>query len=57
MTLILIILLLVILFGGGYGYRTGYVGYNNPIGIVLIIILILLLLGLVLPFAGYRWYP
>lgn len=59
MTLILLILIILLLFGGGYGYRTGYFanGFYNPIGLILMIVLILLLLGLVLPFAGYRWYP
>ena len=57
MTLILIILLILLLFGGGYGWHTGNITYGNPLGIVLFIIIVLLLLGLLLPIAGYRWYP
>ena len=57
MTLILIILLILLLLGGGYGWHTGNITYGNPLGIVLFIIIVLLLLGLLLPIAGYRWYP
>ena len=57
MTLILIILLLVILLGGGYGFRSGYFAYGDPLGILLIIVLVLLILGLVTPYFGFRWYP
>jgi len=56
MTLILIILLLVILFGGGYGYRTGYVAYNNPIGIILLVVLIIIIFGLLSPRFGWWTY-
>ena len=46
MLLILVILLVLVLAGGGWGYRTGYVTYANPAGIILMIIVVLLLLGL-----------
>jgi hypothetical protein len=52
MFLILVILLVLILAGGGYGYRTGVVGYN-AVGLVLLILIVLLLFsalgGLVVP--------
>lgn len=56
MTLILIVLLILLLAGGGWGWNAGHVTYGNPIGILLFVILIILLVGLIAPFAGYRWY-
>jgi hypothetical protein len=50
-TLILIILLVVVLFGGGYGFRTGWYGSPNYgygigiVGVLLIVLLVLLLTG------------
>jgi hypothetical protein len=52
MTLLLIVLLIVLLFGGGWGYRTQFWGYGNPVGLVLLVILIVVLLGLV---GGPHW--
>ena len=47
MTLILIILLVLLFAGGGWGYSTGYMTYQHPLNIVLLVVLLLLLLGLV----------
>ena len=52
LALILVVVLIVVLVGGGYGYRSGYVTYQNPIGLVLLMVLVLLLLGL---FGGPHW--
>lgn len=57
MTLILIIILLVVLLGGGFGYRSGYLTHTDPLGILLLIVVVILIVGLVLPYAGLRWYP
>lgn len=42
--IILVLLILLILFGSGYGWRSGYIS-NNPLGIVIIVLLVLVLLG------------
>jgi len=49
---IIIVLLIVLLFGGGYGYRSGRLGLGDPLGIVLLVVVVVLLLGLV---GGPRW--
>ena len=33
MTILLIVVLLFLILGGGWGWRTGYWGYGNPLGI------------------------
>jgi hypothetical protein len=45
-------LLLVLLLGGGWGYSTGYWGYGNPLGLVLLVLIVLVLVGAV---GGPRW--
>jgi len=57
MTLVLVILIVLLLLGGGWGYSSGHVAYNNPIGIILTVLVVVLLVGLFLPYAGYHWYP
>lgn len=47
--ILLIVLIVLLLTGGGYGYRSGAVTYNNPFGIVLGVLLILLLIALLSP--------
>jgi hypothetical protein len=46
MTVILIVLLVLVFAGGGWGYRTGYVGAQSPVGIILLVLVLLLVLGL-----------
>jgi hypothetical protein len=44
LAIILIVVLMVVLLGGGYGYRSGYLGQSYgyaPIGIVGVLIIIL----------------
>jgi hypothetical protein len=51
LVVILIVVLLVVALGGGYGYRTGYVGspYGGYgigiVGVVLLVVIVLLLMG------------
>jgi hypothetical protein len=52
MTLILVIVLVLLLAGGGYGWRAGYYGASDPLGIILIVILLVLVFGLV---RGPHW--
>jgi hypothetical protein len=52
MTILLIVVVVILLAGGGYGYRAGYVGTSNPMGIVLLLLIVLLLIG---AFGGPRW--
>ena len=48
MTLILVILLVLLLFGGAWGYRSGYVGTTpvNPISILVIVLVVILIFAL-----------
>lgn len=52
MTLILIVVLVLLIAGGGYGWRSGYYGPGDPLGIILIVVLLVLLFGVL---GGPRW--
>ena len=50
--ILLVVLLVVLIARGGYGYSTGYMTYQHPLNIVLLVLLILVILALV---GGPRW--
>ena len=52
MTILLVIVLVLLLFGGGWGYRSGAVAYHDPLGIVLILLFVIVIFGLV----GYPYF-
>jgi hypothetical protein len=59
---LLLIVLIIALFGGGWGYRSGWYGrYGpsgtgyNPAGVLVIVLIILLIIGLV-GGPGLGWY-
>jgi hypothetical protein len=52
MTILLVIILVLILFGGGWGYRSGTIAYRDPLGMVLIILFVVVLFGLF----GYPYF-
>jgi len=59
---VLIIILIIALFGGGWGYRSGwYGGYGpagtgyNPVGILLMVLIIMLIIGLI-GGPGWGWF-
>jgi hypothetical protein len=47
MILLLVIVLVLLIAGGGWGWQSGYVSHNNPLGIVLLVLIVLLVVGLI----------